>query len=79
QDNNCRTQLHRAVIDGSKELVQKLLSSGAAMNLGDHANNQPLHYAILGNFINIVRLLLEFGADFDSKGQNGRSPLHMSV
>lgn len=79
QDNDGRTQLHRAVIDESKELVQKLLTSGAAVNLKDHANNQPLHYAILGNFVEIVELLLKFGADFDSKGQDGRSPLHMSV
>ena len=79
QDNDGRTQLHRAVIGGSKELVQKLLTSGAAVNLRDHANNEPLHYAILGNFVEIVELLLKFGADFDSKGQDGRSPLHMSV
>ena len=79
QDNDGRTQLHRAAINGSKELVRKLLISGAAVNLKDHANNQPLHYAILGYFVEIAELLLEFGADFDSKGQDGRSPLHMSV
>ena len=49
------------------------------MNSKDYANNKPLHYAILGNFVEIVELLLKFGADFDSKGQDGRSPLHMSV
>lgn len=79
QDGDGRTQLHRAVINGSHDVASTLLTSGAAVHIKDHSGNEPLHYAVLGSFQTIVKLLLRFGANPDSKGQLGRSALHMSV
>lgn len=79
QDADGKTQLHRAVINGSEEQVKHLLATGAAVDIEDNAQNQPLNYAVLGGSVAIVQLLLRFGSDCDCKGQNGRYPLHNAI
>jgi ankyrin repeat protein len=79
RDEHGRTQLHRAVFDGSEGVAKGLLFNGAAVDIEDHVRNEPLHYAVLGNSVIMAEILARYGADVDSKGQLGRSPLHMSV
>ncbi|KAL2198281.1 ankyrin repeat-containing domain protein, partial [Corynascus similis CBS 632.67] len=79
QASDGKTQLHQAVISKDPDLVKTLLYAGAAVNVRDHAENDPLHYAVLYDLVDIVKLLLRFGADPDAQVQLDRSPLHLAI
>ncbi|VDQ13435.1 unnamed protein product [Trichobilharzia regenti] len=42
--------------------------------LGD----QPIHSAVLGKHLQILRLLIDFGAKVDMKNQQGAQPIHLA-
>jgi ankyrin repeat protein len=56
-----------------------LLSTGISVHVRDEINNSPLHAAILEGNINIVKSLLNYGADFDAIGFKGKAPLHLAI
>jgi hypothetical protein len=58
------------------DIVFLLLEYGADINRLDHENRSPLHYAVLGENLQIVKKLLEKGVDktlSDSKGDTALS------
>ncbi|PHZ08986.1 ankyrin, partial [Rhizopus microsporus ATCC 52813] len=72
-----QTILHRACTDGSFEKVKELLSiAGANSCERDNAGYTPLHEAALRGKTDIVRLLLEYNADVNSRGADLDTPLH---
>lgn len=80
------TPLGLAAHFGQEEAATYLLDSGADINLkgkDGKLNNTALHASIAGNHINIVRLLLNHGADIDSQCEGeirrGFTPLHVAV
>ena len=85
KDNQDRTPLH-SVAEGryhySKDrdgirVVQLLLERGADVNAPDKDNATPLHLASCYGRVEIARVLLDGGAITDSKGNRGRSSLHI--
>jgi hypothetical protein len=58
-----RSDLHDAAIQGDIENVQDWLQEGAHPNVKDRSGSTPLHYAAKYGHANIVRLLIEYGAD----------------
>lgn len=79
QDNDGKTQLHRAAISKDMEQVERLLFAGIAVDIKDRVGNEPLHYGVIADEPEIVKLLLRFGANVNAKGQLGCSPLHLAV
>ncbi|RMJ17989.1 hypothetical protein CDV36_002269 [Fusarium kuroshium] len=79
QDEQGRTQLHRAVLDRDIEQVRLLLNAGAAVDIRDHTSNTPLHNAVTAESVEIVLLILRFGADVDARNRQGRAPLHLAL
>jgi ankyrin repeat protein len=81
QDADGRTRLHRTVLTGTKDEVQKILASGASVNIRDNFGDQPLHLVVYQDEIRdpIVQLLINFGASADSVGSTGKTPLHHAV
>lgn len=79
QDEQGRTQLHRAALDKDIEQVRLLLNAGAAIDICDHTGNTPLHSGVTAESIEIVLLLLRFGPDVDAKNHQGRAPLHLAI
>ncbi|KAF5013093.1 hypothetical protein FDECE_920 [Fusarium decemcellulare] len=77
QDDEGKTQLHKATLSQDMDQVRMLLYTGAAVNIRDRLGNAPLHYAVTTGNGDIVQLLLQFGAEADLKGPLGRSPLHL--
>lgn len=72
-------QLFKAIKNGDVAKVQKFINEGADI----HATNKkdgrtPLHYAAYHSQ-EIVKLLIEAGADVHAIDQYGRTPLHSSV
>lgn len=72
--------LHKAVIDGSREMVKFLLESGAESSVWDDGGMAPLHLAVITGSIEIVRLFIQCGADISIQdGELGLTALHMAV
>ena len=72
-----------AALYGHSEIVEHLLNEGSNVNSRDKGNRTPLHYAVLGNQIEISRLLISKGAIVDAIGdildENKSTPLHLAV
>ena len=71
-----RTALHLAVMNGKKEVVALLVKKGADVNLKSKKNKRsPLHYAVWKGHTDIARFLIKKGADIESKEIDGETPL----
>ncbi|KAK2701221.1 hypothetical protein QYM36_020113 [Artemia franciscana] len=62
-DPNCAQCLHHAVSEGKQNLCQLLISYGAKVDALNAHNTTPLFQAIQQNDLDIVKYLLESGAD----------------
>ena len=61
------------------EDIKKLLQRGADPNYrGKWFNETPLHMACYGHNPELVRLLINFGADVNSENIQGRAPIHFA-
>ena len=59
-------------------LVRLLLDYGANVNVYDKSRNTPLHFAASEGHLDVARMLLELGADFDSQNNVGLTPLQQA-
>jgi ankyrin repeat protein len=63
--------------ENSLELVELLLDAGASVNvIGGHKGSTPLHVASEHGQTNVVRVLLQAGAEAKTKDLNGWIPFH---
>lgn len=70
------TPVHTAVNNDKMEVVEELLKNGADPNITNYKSISPLHTALsLIKNINILKLLLEYGAHVDHYDQHGNTPL----
>ena len=60
-------------------IVRLLLERGADVHAQDKVDTTPLQLASCNGMAEIARVLLDAGATANSKGLNGRSPLHEAV
>lgn len=74
------TLLHLAAFFGHRELAAALLDRGAspAVFSRNAMANQPLHSAVAGRRLELVKLLLKRGADVNGSAQ-GLTPLHLAA
>jgi ankyrin repeat protein len=61
--------------DGSPEIVDTLLKAGAELEAESDDQWRPLHYAVFFGHLEIVKLLLERGADVGAMTLLGKTPL----
>ncbi|KAI1485861.1 hypothetical protein F5X96DRAFT_657774 [Biscogniauxia mediterranea] len=78
-DNQYLTPLHVVVVEqDSRAKIDKtleiLLAHGAEVNTRDVVGDSPLHDASRQSNYNIMKLLLEYGADPESRNNRGRTP-----
>jgi len=80
------TPLGLAAHFGNEETAAYLIGAGADVNrrgADGKLNNMPLHAAIAGNHADVVRLLLQAGADVDARCEGelrpGYTPLHVAA
>ncbi|XP_065677448.1 uncharacterized protein LOC101237623 isoform X1 [Hydra vulgaris] len=79
------TPLHLAAINGNKDMVQYLLEHNAKINVFDHQNMTPTHNmffvcrACQFGRLDVIKLLIEQGAQIDSKDCDSFTPLMSAV
>jgi ankyrin repeat protein len=70
--------LHNAVINGNVEVVKRLLSAGAEVNVQDKNGKTPLHRAAIVGDVDIVKRLLSAGANPKIQDQDGDTALDVT-
>ena len=72
--------LHIAVKQNDTVMVEKILEAGANANARDTNNATPLHLAIANkDSQEIIKMLLNYGADLASRNILGETPLHIAM
>jgi ankyrin repeat protein len=73
--------LHLAAFFGQPTAVQALLNLKADVNAAAHnpMSVRPIHSAVAGRNHDVVRLLIEYGADLNVKQHGGWTPLHAAA
>jgi ankyrin repeat protein len=69
------TPLHKIAIWGDVASAEVLLSNGADVNAHGEDQDTPLHRAIAGEHLDMIRFLLANGARHDLPNRYGTSPL----
>jgi len=78
-DKDGRTALHYAIINGSKEIVDLLLKSGADINAKDKRSLTPLFVASVFGNEDIMKLLLENNADPNARDNEKETPIFYAI
>ena len=78
-DDRGVTPLHRASLEGHRDIVDYLISRNADIRRPDQIGNTPLHGSAYGGRAGIVELLLARGADVRAKNRNGQTPLFLAA
>ncbi|MFP4300113.1 MAG: ankyrin repeat domain-containing protein [Spirulinaceae cyanobacterium] len=70
------TALHHAARNAHREIVELLIAYEAKVNLTTNFGTQPLHSAVMGGNLDIIKLLIENGAFIDVKDSEKLTPLN---
>jgi ankyrin repeat protein len=62
---------------GFVDIVALLLKYGAMVNVPGCDNITPLHEAVLNNKLDIVKLLVMYGADAEARDVRGKTPRYV--
>ncbi|XP_013386790.1 transient receptor potential cation channel subfamily A member 1 homolog, partial [Lingula anatina] len=75
--------LHQCVRDGNPDKLLYLLDNFGnvtkKINALDESKLSPLHYAARYNHFEVVKILVERGADVNKKGKDDLTPLHLAA
>jgi ankyrin repeat protein len=74
-----RTGLHVAAINGNLSIAAILIKGRAKLDVADKLGNTPLHYAAERNQVEMAALLVDAGAAADPINRNGVTPLMMAA
>ncbi|MCK5860875.1 MAG: ankyrin repeat domain-containing protein, partial [Candidatus Hydrogenedentes bacterium] len=79
RDNQGAYPLHRSMKYGHWGPAQFFILRSVPVNALDNGKNTALHLAALGGYQRIVKLLLNYGADFTRKNILGKTPLVVAM
>jgi len=78
-DDQTRTGLHVAAINGNLQIAAILIKAGAKIDITDKLGNTPLHYAADRNQVEMAKLLLDLSVAPDPVNRNGMTPLMIAA
>lgn len=78
-DDQGRTGLQNAAINGNLQIAAILIKAGASLNLRDPLGNTALHLAADRNQVEMAQLLVDVGASLDVDSRNGMTPLMVAA
>ena len=70
--------LYQAIKNNDLQEVKKLINEGAALNVKNEYGNTPLHFAAYYGHTNIVRYLIEKGANIYIENNDGEIPVYVT-
>jgi ankyrin repeat protein len=73
------SNLHQAAKAGNMTVVKKLVQRGTPIDSADDEKWTPLHYAVIGNFSDLVSFLVISGANVNAKSADGLAPIHCAI
>ncbi|CAJ0829388.1 15258_t:CDS:10 [Entrophospora sp. SA101] len=73
-----REDLCSASAKGDLEIVKRLQTDNIDINARDYLGRTPLQLAVLGNHIELVGLLLEYGAKITARMIDGKTVIHLA-
>lgn len=73
------TPLLEMVYGGGVEGVQYILDQGVDVNLTDDLGESPIHLAARKGYVNIMRLLIQAGANLDARDAENETPLDYAI
>ncbi len=87
RDNDERTPLHYAVSNGNLDIVELLANKFGGIKYVDKNRKAALHEAVYlcksekgkKNSLNIVKILIKYGANVNVKDNSGWTPLHIAA
>ncbi|XP_071640972.1 uncharacterized protein [Temnothorax longispinosus] len=79
QDKDGNTPLHLAVSRNQPEIMDLLLSRGAAINTVNIVRRSALHIAVINQHVQYVRVLLRYHCDVNLQDWWGATPLHLAT
>lgn len=71
-----------AVKYNQSEIIKKLIKANAPLvnyDAGDDTGNTLLHYAVLNQDLDIIKLLIKSGADLSAKNKAGQTPIELAA
>jgi len=71
-------QCREAVKAGDAEAVEKLLKAGANPKYRDKSSNSLLHLAAMFNRMDLIELLMKYGADLNVTNGDKETPLDLA-
>lgn len=75
---NLEIQVHQAVAQGNVARVRELAALGADVNWQGPGGG-PMHMAAMLGKVEVIRALVEVGADKETRDANGARPLHIAT
>ena len=79
RDENSRTSLFFAAIQGNEDFVELLLRFNPRVNTVDKFGSSPLYYAAAGNNVGVIELLVKKGANLNAQNRQGLTPLMVAA
>lgn len=78
-DEQSRTGLHYAAMNGNLQIIAILIKASAKLDARDKLGNTPLHLAAGRDQTEAIKLLLEVGAAVDPQNHDGMTPLMVAA
>src|SRR5205085_6397110 len=74
-----RPLLVSTILDGDKQMTQRLIAAGACADLADQSGFTPLMAAALNGDVELVRQLLPLATNPSATDHRGRTALHYAM
>ncbi|MGH7113488.1 MAG: ankyrin repeat domain-containing protein [Stellaceae bacterium] len=78
-DDQSRTGLHYAAMNGNLQILAILIKAKAKLNIEDKLGDTPLHLAAERDQTEAAELLLDVGAEVDPQNKDGMTPLMIAA